>query len=711
MLFHFLKKFFEKINNYCSHTYSAVKAMKKKTVAFVVLFLSLALLSSMVYAVIPPATLETQPPADASDCYSSIESSTAVGWIDNSYVAVSFNDTEELASVTFYRAASKVLTIDFDQSYLNVSEIEQPTPDEIPLVFYKLQWLNFTDSGWEEWTEQNPIPDNYFAYCQQIIVRALWQDDLVDPWYILAGTFVIYRGMPWVQIAWQVTNLFGGPRIIEFVPCGIFYLPSNRTILSSDLSAWNESTGLTYGNAWANDTRFTVGFTAVDFSGGTSIQLFDGTQDNLAPETYRAINGHSAAANWTQSFSTLPYQYNYTFILNSTNTIKQWCTAELWTPQDVDSVAFYYSTDKGVTWHAGLSYNFTEEEGTDNGFKTMGNNAVNATIYELCSADFYHLFPSVSPVISTPNADPNDYWMTSLLGVYDRVAFGVELPNDTATSACYVKAQVTFTGAARFYFEYSRRLPFDTKPEQDYNLVNQTDGELYFMTANSSSAPAWGIGMGQYLSHLRVTNYANGSLQNVLFSWSQTLDDEESAMFAMSVLGFPSINTNSHSIFNLSSDTPRFQIHEGYILTMFSPLTTYLDSGNRRIYILNWTQELFATPWESTGNYTVALVEHDRATNGWAPLTSPTWLFRRSSSPIVDVLDSSALTGIAFYLTTSGESGTPPGITTGEPTPTPTTTTPSLSILPNVADTDLILLAIAIVAVVVLVLAIVRKRV
>jgi hypothetical protein len=656
-------------------------------------------------------TLGTQPPADASDCQASIEDATGVGWINNGYVKVSFNTTTELDSITFYRGAAKVLMLDLCESYLNVSEIEQPTPDQIPLEFYKLQWANYTgEGGWEDWTVENPIPDNYFAYRQQIVIRAIWQDDPDDPWYILTALITITRGMPYVQTGWIVTNLFGGTRNIEFIPCGVFYLSSNRTILTSDLSAWNETTGLTYGNAWANDTWFAVGFTAVDTDAKVDIQLFDETQETLTPSTYQAINGHSTAANWTQSFSTLPYEYNYTFILNSTNTAQQWCTAELWTPQDVDSVAFYYSTDEGETWTAGISYNFTDASGDATGFQTMDSTDVNATIYDVGTADFYHLTPTVDPVISTTNAEPSSYTYTDLLGVYDRVAFGVELPDDASGSACYIKAQVIFTGAARFYLEYDdSREPFDEKPEQDYNLVNQTGSELYFVTANSTTS-AWAIGMNQTLSHLRVTNYANGSLQNVLFSWSQTLGDEESAGFLMNVFGFPSINTNTAGIFRLNTDSPRFQLHEALVLTIFSTLQTYWDSANgRRVYVLNWTQILVDTPWDSVGNYTVALVEYDRASNGWHPLTSPTWLFRRSSSPIVDTFDSSELTGIAFYLTKGG--GTVPPSGAEEPTTPPTPTAAPPFSITGISGTDIMLagFVVAVIAIIAVAVYVLKK--
>lgn len=676
----------EKLISYNSTNNLSWLTVKKKIFPLLALLLALFLIAN-VYAVndngYPYVTLETQPPADASDCQASIDTND-VGWISNGYVKVSFNTTTVLRSITFYRGTTKILMLDLTKSYLNVSE-EQETPEQWGIAFYKLQWYNHTDGGWDTWDADTEDIDEYFAYRQQIIIRVLWQGD--PDTYILAGIFTITRGMPSVQVEWQITNEFGGQRFIEFVPCGVFYVPSDRAILSSDLSTWNERTGIAYGNSFAEDTWFAVGFTAVDTDADTDIQLLSGVQETLTPTTYRGVIGHSTDANWTQSFATSPYEYNHTFILSNTKTPTIWCTAELWTPQDVESVAFYYSTDNGVTWDFGISYNFTKGAGVATGFQTMDETNVNATIYEVGYAS-----STVDPLISTPNAAPSSYTCSDFLGVYDRIALGVEIKDDA--SAAYVKAQVRFTGTARFCLEYDDvREPFDVEPMQDYNLVNQTDGRLYFVTANSASSPAWAIGMNQTLSKLRITNYANKSLENVMFSWLQTLNDNEIGAFTTNVHGFLSVSTTDApgvppKIFEFGSDNPRFQIHEALVTATFQ-LQTYL-SGTRRIYVLSWIQTLTDTDWDSTGNYTIAMVEYTRATNGWMPTLTPNWIYRRSSSPIVDIFDSYGQDNIEFYLTAAGgiiEGVTPPAATPPPPTP------PSLTMIPTTTTETLVLAA------------------
>lgn len=637
--------------------------------------------------------METQPPADSSDCRAVIDQD-GIGWVSNGYVLVGFNTTYELSNMTFYRKTQKVLTIDFSESYLNITEDDPQAPTEQErLGFIKIQWFNHTGSGddWVTWDDDTgQIPDTEFAYRQQIIVRVVWQDDPETPTYIFFGIFTITRGMPWVQVEWQTTNLIGGTYNFEFVPCGIFYIPSNRTILSSTLGSWNETTGCNYGNSFAANTWFTVGFTTngsatnnPSMENQTSIFLYDDTWERLDPLNYEAIIGHSSSANWTQDFSNVPYQYNYTFVLLNEDSVDSWHFAELWIPKNITWIGFYYSTDNGTTWENGIGYHWGNEETSGTTFQTTNGTAINATIYDIGVAG-----GSGASVHATPTAEyPANYNYSSLLGVYDRVAFGLELKGDLgqdwfdSLSAALVKAEVWFNGTARYFFDYDYSI-FDSEPEQGYGLLNQTDGRLYFITANSANSQAWAIGMNQTLYRLRVTNYADMTLQNVLFSWNQLLEDGETGAFIMNVFGFLSIDTITTlqddetllDIFEFLGDNPRFQIHESFVKTTFSPLQTY--SGVQRRYILNWAQTLTQTDWDSTGNYTIAMVEYNRTTNGWTPVTIVSWVHRRSSSPIVDTFESTDLSSVEFYLSTDSMGGLPPSPSPPkiiEPTEAPTT--------------------------------------
>jgi hypothetical protein len=646
-------------------------------------------------------TLETQPPSDPSDCTVGIDVN-GIAWISNGYVNITCNTPADLHNATFYRGTQKVLTLDFDQSYINKTEYgAPPPPDRVNITFYKIQFLNHTSQNWTD------VPSDgsfllEFAYRQQIGFQVIWQDDPDTPSYILAGSFIVTRGMPWVQVEWQITNLLGVAYDLEFVPCGIFYIPSDTTILSSNLRAWNETTAIyNTGNPWANNYAwFTVGFTtngsSIDnpsMENNTRIFLNNTESEILDPLPYEAIIGDSDDAFWAQNYTfgepVPPYcQYNYTFILQNLDTVDSWHFAELWLPQNVTWVGFYFSTDNGTTWENGIGYNWETQEPSGTQFQTTNGTSINATIYDLSVASGSSL--NISTTAGSDN--PELYNYSSLLGVYDRVALGVSLWGDTgedwfnSSSACFIKVQVTFTGNAQYWFDYDYS-NFETEPGQGYGLLNQTDGRLYFIDDQNSSAPAWAIGMNQTLRHLRVTSYPNGTLENVLFSWNQTLLNATTGAFTMNVFGFLSLDTTAFAegdpdipdIFEFGADNPRFQIHEAFIKTAFEPLQTYV-SGSQRRYILNWTQTLTTTDWNSTGNYTIAMVEYNRTVNGWAPITTPNWLYRRSSSPTVDIFDSEGETSIEFYLTSL-----PPTLPPGR-RETPTTTPPETGITPPPAN-------------------------
>lgn len=665
--------------------------MKKKIIPVLALFLSLILLSN-VYAAID-VTLETQPPSDASDCTAGY-ALTGVAWISNGYVNITCETIDDLHNATFYRGTQKILMLDFDQSYINKTEYGAPPPaDRVNITFYKVQFLNHTSQTWTDL----PSEDSFllqFAYRQQIGVRVIWQDDPDTPSYVLTGSFIITRGMPYVQVEWQITNLLGVAYDLEFVPSGEFYVPSDTTILSSDLEAWNETTAIyATGNPWAfGHAWFTVGFTtngsSIDnpkMENNTRIFLNDTESELLDPLPYEAVIGDSSEAYWAQNFTfgeptPSHCQYNYTFVLQNIDTVDSWHFAEMWVPQDVTWLGLYFSSDNGTTWGNGIGYNWETQETSGTQFQTTNGTSINATIYDLSEAGGSGL--NISTTAKSDN--PKSYNYSSLLGVYDRVALGVRLWGDTgqdwfnSSSACLIKAQVTFTGNARYWFDYDYS-NFEREPGQGYGLLNQTDGRLYFIDDYNTSAPAWAIGMNQTLRHLRVTSYPNGSLENVLFAWNQTLDDEATGAFIMNVFGFLSLNTDVYTrgdtdvpdVFEYGADNPRFQIHEALVQTRFQTLQTYLvtSTGQRR-YILNWTQTLTSTDWDSTGNYTVALVEYDRVSGGWSPITSPTWVYRRSSSPVIDTFDSSNLGSIEFYLTTPPPIILP-GVTGVTPSPTP----------------------------------------
>lgn len=643
-------------------------------------------------------TLTTQPPSDASDCTAGIGVNGA-SWVSNGYVNVTCETFDDLHNATFYRGTQKILMLDFDQSYINKTEYgAPPPPDRENITFYEIQFLNHTSQNWTDF----PSDDSFlleFAYRQQIGVRAVWQDDPVTPSYVLTGSFIVTRGMPWVQVEWQITNYLGVAYDLEFVPCGLFYIPSDTTILSSSLEAWNETTAIyNTGNPWANSHAwFTVGFTtngsSIDnptMENETAIFLNDTSYEELDPLPYEAVIGDSGEALWAQNYTfgePVPAycQYNYTFVIQNLDSVDSWHFAELWVPENVTWVGFYFSTDNGTTWQNGVGYNWEGDEPSGVQFQTTNGTSINATVYDLSVAG-----GSGANVSQTPSADnPESYNYSSLLGVYDRVALGVSLWGDTgedwfnSSSACFVKVQVTFAGNARYWFDYNYS-NFEIEPEQGYGLLNQTDGRLYFIDDNNASAAGWAIGMNQTLRQFRVTSYPNGSLENVLFGWNQTLDNDTTGAFIMNVFGFLSLNSTAFSegdvnvpdIFEFGADNPRFQIQEALVQTRFETLQTYLNDS-QRIYVLNWTQTLTATNWTSTGNYTVALVEYDRDTDGWAPTTTPDWVYRRSSSPIVDTFDSEGETSIEFYLTSVPSVPIPPVIPHGHhetPTPSPSET-------------------------------------
>jgi hypothetical protein len=671
--------------------------MKKKNLS--ILFLTLALLLTLSLFRVSAATdvtLETQPPADASDCKYAINI-TEQSSFANGYVNVTFNTLEDLHNMTFYRKSQKILMLNFDECYINYTEYGAPPPaDRINITFYKAQWYNISAEGWETFDtivpEEND-PQDYFNYKQQMTWRALWQDDPVTPSvYALEGDFTITRGMPWVQVEWHITNYLGVAYNLEFVPGGLFYMHTDQTILSSTLEAWNETT-LTYdtGTPWANSHAwFTVGFTvngsAIDNPGmenNTHIFLNNSESELLDPLDYEAIIGDCSEAQWVQNFSfgeAVPAhcQYNYTFIMQNLDSVNSWHFAELWVPQGVSWLGLYFSSDNGTTWSNGIGYNWDTQEAAGVHFHTTNGTDINATIYDLSVAGGTGLNVSTS----AGSDNPTVYNYSSLLGVYDRVAFGLSLQGDTgqdwynSSSAAYIKVQVIFNSTVRYWFDYDYS-NFEREPGQGYGLLNQTDGRLYFVNDQDTTAQGWAIGMNQTLRNLRITCYANRTMQNVLFSWNQTLADEATGCFIMNVFGYLHLNTDVFSsgdpavpdVFEYGADTPRFQIHEALVKTIFATLQTFISS--ERCYTLNWTQNLTLTSWDSTGNYTVALVQYNRSQNGWMPTTTPTWVYRRSGSPVVDLLDSSSISTITFYLTVE------PSVPDTSPIPTTPTTTPS----------------------------------
>lgn len=517
---------------------------------------------------------------------------------------------------------------------------------------------------------------------------------------------------------------------MEFVPSGLFYLDSDQAILSSNLTYWNETTTPYSGNAWGGmEPWWTVGFTTngtVYTSSKTSICLNDTTYEDLNPLNYQAINGHSRAAYWDENFSSLPYQYNYTFLLSNLNTIAGWHYAEMWVPQNVSALSLYTSADNGTTWTAGLKYNWTTATGSGT-FATSNGTSVNATIYD--HGEPYGIVANVTTTLHADNSPTYEY--SSQQGVYDRLAIGVSLQGDTgqnplnSSSAAFIKVQVFFNDSARYWFDALASPEFTAEPGQGYGLLNQTDGRLSFITYGNATAPAWAIGMNQTMSHLRITNYPNGSLENVLFAWGQAgVIDQSTFEFNTNVLAFLSVNTTAYSlgdtlvpdIFEYGADNLRFQFHESLVYTDFWPMVTEVANNQRRYY-LAWNQWLTPTTWSSPGNYTVAL-PHPTTTNGWAPISAVYWLYVRSGSPLTSIIDSTylGLTYVYFHLFANlalpplGTGTLPPSPTSTQPPTGFTPAGPSATLTPSTLDSLIAVIIIGIILFFIVVLVMKRRR-
>ena len=655
--------------------------MSKSSIATAFIALLLLLFLSTLpseSATIYTADLTTQPPADDSDCWATIDS-TLTGWIGNGFVKVSFNTTSQLQNITFYRGSQKILMLDMTNSYLNYSEAGG-SPSKATLTFYKIQYYVHNTNGWQTWSLSSPIPDNYFAYRQQIIIRAIWQDAPTPTAYRLIGIFRVTRGMPFVQVEWQITNYMGAQFDWEFVPNGLFYVTTTATVLNTTQNlVWGNVANYIYNNPWAETAgiyqyaKYFVGYTLN--GSATANPLYNKLLQLHSADYYQNASdvfGHWTRCNWSEDFSASPYEYNYTFYMDNDNTTSVWSFAELWIPQGLENITFYYSTDGGSTWNLAMWYNFTLGSGGGSGFQSVNGTSISGALYNVSIAG-----GSGAAILASVPTKPSTYNYSSYLGVYDRIALGLKLGADDSDSSppdgsdeVLVKVQIQFTGTARYWFDYSTN--------QYYGLKNANEDWIWFFH-DTTTGYAWGIGMNQTLRHFRVTSRCDKTLANVLFSWNETLKDQESGAFTMNVLAYPNfqpaIDRDSDLIYDYldptyltSYDYPLYQTYEAAVITTFNPLQYWVgtDANNRQVkfYILSWSQRNTSSTYEPS----IALVNPSKTTNGWNPTTTPTWRFVRTGSPNVKTFDSTGMSQITFQLTYTY---TPPSGGAPSPAPSP----------------------------------------